>query len=372
MALAGANGGRDIRKGPMHFLWPHMLWLLLAVPVLVGAYVLALRRRAKGALRFATLSTLKDAMGPRQRFRRHVPPLIFLVAMVAAIFAMARPSAVITLPSDQRTIVLAMDVSLSMRAADILPTRMHASQAAAKAFVQQQPPDVRVAVVSFAGTASVVQPPTHNREDLVAAIDRLDLQRHTAIGSGILVSLATLFPEEREELEAMLMGSGGPSRDAHRGGAALGRAGKADKADKKAAAPVAPGSYASAAIILLTDGRRTMGPDSLDAARVAADHGVRVYTVGFGTAEGAAANVDGYSIYMRFDEETLRAIADITRADYFHAQSASDLKQVYERLNAKFVLEKKETEISALASAAAVVLMIAAAALSLSWFSRIV
>ncbi len=351
----------------MHFLWPHMLWLLLAVPALVAAYALALRRRAKRALRFATLSTLKDAMGPRQRFRRHVPPLIFLVAMVAAIIAIARPSAVITLPSDQRTIVLAMDVSLSMRADDIPPTRMQASQAAAKAFVQDQPPDVRVAIVSFAGTASVVQPPTHNREDLIAAIERLDLQRHTAIGSGILVSLATLFPEEREELEAMLMGSGGP-RETQRG-AALGRAGREDK---KAAPPLAPGSYASAAIILLTDGRRTMGPDSLDAARVAADHGVRVYTVGFGTAEGAAANIDGYSIYMRFDEETLRAIADITRAEYFQAASATDLTKIYERLNAKFMFEKKETEISAVASAAAGALLIAAAALSLSWFSRIV
>jgi len=351
----------------MRFLWPHMLWLLLAVPALVGAYVLALKRRAKGALRFATLSTLKDAMGPRQRFRRHVPPLIFLVALIAVIIAMARPSAVVTLPSDQRTIVLAIDVSLSMRAADILPSRLQAAQVAAKAFVQEQPADVRVAIVSFAGTASVVQPPTHNRDDLIAAIDRLDLQRNTAIGSGILVSLATLFPDERADLEALLMGSGS-SRDAQRG-AALGRAGKAEK---KATPRAAPGSYASAAIILLTDGRRTMGPDSLDAARVAADHGVRVYTVGFGTAEGAAANVDGYSIYMRFDEETLRAIADVTRAEYFHAGSAADLKQVYERLNAKFVLEKKETEISALVSAAAGVLLIAAAALSLAWFSRIV
>ena len=355
----------------MRFLWPHMLWLLLVVPLLVGAYVLALRRRAKGALRFASLDTLKDAMGPRQRFRRHVPPLVFLIALIAAIVAIARPSAVITLPSDHRTIVLAMDVSLSMRAADIPPSRMQASQAAAKAFVQEQPPDVRVAIVSFAGTASVVAPPTHNRDELVEAIDRLDLQRNTAIGSGIIVSLATLFPDERAELESLLMGSGSSRERAL--GTALGRGGKKDeKDDKKTAPPVAPASYASAAIILLTDGRRTMGPDSLDAARVAADHGVRVYTVGFGTAEGAAANVDGYSIYMRFDEETLRAIADITHAEYFHAGSAADLKQVYERLNANFVFEKKETEISALVSAAAGVLLIAAAALSLAWFSRIV
>ncbi len=348
----------------MHFLWPQMLWLLLAVPVLVGAYVVALRRRAKGALRFATVATLKDAMGPRQRFRRHVPPLLFLVAMIVVIVATARPSAVVTLPSDQRTIVLAIDVSLSMRAADILPSRLQAAQEAAKGFVNDQPADVRVAVVSFAGTASVVQPPTHNRDDLIAAIDRLDLQRNTAIGSGILVSLATLFPAEKAEIEALLMSSGG-------GRESRGQGLRTDKAEKKAA-PATPGSYASAAIILLTDGRRTMGPDSLDAAHVAADHGVRVYTVGFGTTEGAAANIDGYSIYMRFDEESLRGIADVTRAEYFHATSAADLKQVYEKLNAKYVLEKKETEISALVSAAAGVLLLAAAALSLAWFNRIV
>ena len=348
----------------MHFLWPQMLWLLLAVPVLVGAYVVALRRRAKGALRFATVATLKDAMGPRQRFRRHVPPLLFLIAMIVVIVATARPSAVVTLPSDQRTIVLAIDVSLSMRAADILPSRLQAAQEAAKGFVNDQPADVRVAVVSFAGTASVVQPPTHNRDDLIAAIDRLDLQRNTAIGSGILVSLATLFPAEKAEIEALLMSSGG-------GRESRGQGLRTGKAEKKAA-PATPGSYASAAIILLTDGRRTMGPDSLDAAHVAADHGVRVYTVGFGTTEGAAANIDGYSIYMRFDEESLRGIADVTRAEYFHATSAADLKQVYEKLNAKYVLEKKETEISALVSAAAGVLLLAAAALSLAWFNRIV
>jgi Ca-activated chloride channel family protein len=296
--------------------------------------------------------------------------------MIAAIIAIARPSAVVTLPSDSRTIVLAIDVSLSMRAADIQPSRLQAAQAAAKDFVNEQPSDVKIAVVSFAGTASVVQPPTHNHEDLIAAIDRLELQRNTAIGSGILVSLATLFPDEKPDFEAMLMSSGA-SRDPQRG-TPFGRAGKgdksdkSDKADKKAPAAVPPGSYASGAIILLTDGRRTMGPDSLDAARVAADHGVRVYTLGLGTAEGASANVDGYSIYMRFDEETLRAIADVTRAEYFQATSVADLTKVYQKLNAKFVLEKKETEISAIVSAAVGVLLLASAALSLAWFNRLV
>ncbi len=355
----------------MTFLWPEILWLLAAAPVLVGIYVLALRRRKKGAVRYASLSLVREAIGPGQRFRRHVPPLLFLLAMIAAIVAIARPSAVITLPSEQRVIVMAIDVSLSMRATDVEPSRFIAAKDAAKAFVQEQPKDVRIAVVSFAGTASVVQAPTQNREDLVAAIDRLELQRHTATGSAIIVSLAALFPDDGIDIETILFGAR-PSPDGGRPGS-LDRARKAEKdKEKKQLAPVPPGSNPSSAIILLTDGRRTTGPDPIDAARMAAERGVRVYTVGFGTKEGSSVSIDGWSIYMRFDEEALKAIADITRAEYFHAASAGDLKKVYDTLNAKFVLERKETEITAIAIALAAVLAVVSGALSILWFSRIV
>ena len=349
----------------MKFLWPEALWLLLAAPALVGAYVFLLRRKKKDAIRYASLSLVKAAIGPGQRFRRHLPPLLFLFAMIASIVAMARPSAVITLPSEQRTIILAIDVSLSMRAADVEPNRLAAAQEAAKAFVQEQPSDVRIGIVSFAGTASVVQSPTRNRDDLVAAIDRLQLQRHTAIGSGIIVALAALFPDAGIDLESLLFG-GRQSRD----GGRPAPADKARTAETKPFTPVPPGSYASGAIILLTDGRRTMGPDPADAARMAAERGVRVYTVGFGTAGGGMADVGGWSVYMRFDEETLKAVADLTRAEYFYAGSAADLKKVYQQLNAQLVLERKETEISALATAVAAVLALAAAALSVLWFNR--
>jgi len=285
--------------------------------------------------------------------------------MIASIVAIARPSAVITLPSEQRTIILAIDVSLSMRAADVEPNRLAAAQEAAKAFVQEQPSDVRIGIVSFAGTASVVQSPTRNRDDLVAAIDRLQLQRHTAIGSGIIVALAALFPDAGIDLESLLFG-GRQSRD----GGRPAPADKARTAETKPFTPVPPGSHPSAAIILLTDGRRTMGPDPADAARMAAERGVRVYTVGFGTAGGGMADVGGWSVYMRFDEETLKAVADLTRAEYFYAGSAADLKKVYQQLNAQLVLERKETEISALATAVAAVLALAAAALSVLWFNR--
>jgi Ca-activated chloride channel family protein len=307
-------------------------------------------------------------MSPTQRFRRHIPPLLFLLAIVGALIAVARPSAIVTLPSDARTIILAMDVSLSMRATDIDPNRIVAAQNAAKAFVTELPQDIRAGIVTFAGTASVVQPPTQNREDLIAAIDRFQLQRHTAIGSGIIVALATLFPEEGIDLESAVFGNNFGSRDNSR----RNTPDRTQKAEKKPFKAVPAGSYTSAAIILLTDGRRTTGPDPLDAARMAADHGVRVFTVGFGSAAGGAVDIDGMSIYMRFDEETLKGIAGLTQAEYFHAGSAGDLKKIYEGLNVRFALERKETEITALFTAVAALLAVASATLSLLWFNRIV
>ena len=195
----------------MSFVWPQYLWLLLVVPVLVAAYVAVLRRK-KAAVRYANLGLVKAAIGPAQRFRRHVPPLLFLLALVAALLAdrAAERDRHAALRRAHRR--LAMDVSLSMRATDVDPNRIIAAQTAAKSFVQDLPQDIRAGIVTFAGTALVVQPPTQNREDLVAAIDRFELQRHTAIGSGIIVSLATLFPDEGIDLEQALFGNGFGSR----------------------------------------------------------------------------------------------------------------------------------------------------------------
>jgi Ca-activated chloride channel family protein len=350
----------------MSFDSPQLLWLLLAVPALVAAYFWALSRKKRIALRYANLGAIKEALGPGQRLRRHLPPLLFLFAMIVAIVAIARPQAVVTLPSDQRTILLVMDVSLSMRAQDVQPSRIQAAQEAAKSFVKEQPADVRIGIVTFAGTASVAQPPTRNHDDLIAAIDRFELQRHTAIGSGLIVGLATLFPEEGIDLESLVYKGGLRS-----GGGKAPPIDRAAKPEPKPFKPVPPGSYASAAIILLTDGRRTTGPDSLDAARMAAERGVRVFTVGFGTPGGGTASFDGYSMYMAFDEETLKAIAEITHGEYFQASTAAELAKIYERLNTRFVLEKKETEVTALAAAAAAGLLLAAALLSLAWTNRL-
>ncbi len=349
----------------MKFMWPQMLWLLLAVPLLVTAYVALLRRRKKAALRFASLGVIKEAIGPAQRFRRHVPPLLFLLAVTALIVAVAGPNAVITLPSQQQTIVMVMDVSLSMGARDVDPNRLTAAQLAAKAFVEDHPPDVRIGIVSFGATASLVQPPTQNREDLLAAIDRFQLQRGTATGSALYVALQTLFPDEGIDLESLLF-KGAWSRTNPMGTSLDTK----PKPAKKEFKPVEPGSYGSGVIILLSDGRRTTGPDPLDAAHLAADHGVRVFTVGFGTAEGGSIGFEGWSAFVRLDEETLKAVADITRGEYFYAGSAADLRKVYQGLTAKLVLEKKDTEISFLFAAAATALLLCAMLLSLLWFNR--
>jgi Ca-activated chloride channel family protein len=346
----------------MTYQWPEMLLLLLAPPLLVAAYVWLLRRRKKNAMRYASLSLMKVALGPAHRVRRHVPPLLFLLAVIVSIIAIARPSAVITLPSQQQTIMLAMDVSLSMGAKDVDPNRLTAAQLAAKTFVEEYPADTRIGIVAFGATASLVQSPTQNHEDLIAAIDRFQLQRGTAIGSGIIVALATIFPDAGIDVSSLIYGRNAPR------GIPLDQAGKAENPVFK---PVPPGSYSSAAIILLTDGQRTTGPDSIEAARMAADRGVRVFTVGFGTTGGETIGFEGWSMRVRLDEESLKAIAKMTHGEYFYAGTATDLKKVYESLNARLVLEKKDMEISALFSAAAAVAALVSAVLSLLWFNRI-
>jgi Ca-activated chloride channel family protein len=345
----------------MNFLWPEFLWLLLALPLLVLLYLWLMRRKKKLAVRYASLSIVKEAMGAGQGFRRHVPPLLFLLAMAAMLVAASRPTAVVTLPSQQQTIILAMDVSGSMRATDVQPNRLEAAQNAAKAFIKELPRHVKVGIVAFAGSAQVAQLPTVNREDLVTAIDRFQLQRATATGNAIVISLATLFPDQGIELAAMQGG-----RDRQRGFAIDG-----EKKEKKEFTPVAPGSYTSAAVIMLTDGQRTTGVDPLEAAKMASDRGVRVYTVGIGTVDGETIGFEGWSMRVRLDEDTLKGIANKTSAEYYYAGTAQDLKKVYETLSSRLTVEKKETEISGLLALAAAALALLSAGLSLLWFNRI-
>jgi Ca-activated chloride channel family protein len=343
----------------MNFLWPDLLWSLLLLPVLVLLYLWLLRKRRRSPVRLASVAVVKAALGKGPGWRRHVPPLLLLLAIGTLLVAMARPIAVLTLPLSQRTIILAIDVSGSMRAADVQPNRLVAAQEAAKAFVHDLPREVRVGVVSFAGTAAVVQAPTTSREDIIAAIDRFQLQRGTATGSGIILSLATLFPDAGIEIQNVTGQRNMPPSPLD------------EKKEKTEFVPVPPGSFNSAAVIMLTDGQRTTGPDPLEASKMAADRGVRVYTVGIGTTAGETIGFEGWSMRVRLDEATLKNIAALTLGEYFYAGTAEDLKQVYQSLSSRLVVEKKETEITAFFAAAGALLAMLGAGLSVWWFGRI-
>jgi Ca-activated chloride channel homolog len=355
------------------FAWPVALWLLLLVPLLIAVYLLLLRRR-RSALRYPNLALIKlAAQGPS--WRRHVPPALMLLAFTLLLLAMARPSAEVSLPSRVATVMLVMDVSGSMRATDVNPSRIMAAETAAKAYVKDQPRDVRIGIVAFAATALLVQSPTTDHPALNAAIDRFELQRGTAVGSGIMVALSTLFPQENfpiNQFNSSNFGGYGrfgnyDFRDRY-GGVSLGQ--RATAPPKKHV-PVEPGSYKNAVAILLTDGQTNAGYDPVEAARVASEYGLRVYTVGFGTANGNIVGFGGWSMRAQLDEVALKKIADMTKARYFHATSAEDLKAVYDVLSRQLVVETREMEITAFFAALAALVMMTAAGLSLAWFHRV-
>lgn len=362
------------------FQWPHLLWLLLLGPLLVGVYILILRRRKKAALRYGNMGILKQAVGAANR-RRHVPAALMLAALMLLIVGMARPSALVSLPSNRATVILAMDVSGSMRAADVRPSRIAAAQTAAKQYVKDQPREVLIGIVAFAATALLVQTPTTDRAALTAAIERFDLQRGTAVGSGILTAMSTLFPQEDFPITRLSAEGGygyggrygydryGGYGSRFGGGVPLG--GRREAGPKKAHIPVEPGSYKNAVIILLTDGATNAGYDPIEAARIASNYGVRVYTVGFGTSKGNIVGFGGFSMRAQLDEDSLKKISDMTRGRYFHATNGEDLRAVYANLGRQLVMETREMEITSFFAAAAALLMVIAAFLSLLWFGRL-
>jgi Ca-activated chloride channel family protein len=349
----------------MHFIWSQALWALLSLPLLIILYMWILRRRRSYAVQFSSLQIVRGAVSWRTRYRRHIPPLLILMAIIVGIIGLARPTATVTLPADYMTLVMAVDVSRSMLAEDVEPNRIKAAQAAVKEFIRELPVDIRVGIVSFAGTAQVVQAVSESRTDLIEAIDRFQLQRGTATGSGLLLALATLMPDAGINLESAIYGES----------FTRGSSGNSSPLEiKKPVVPFKPvpaGSYSSGAIVLLSDGRRTTGPDPLEAARRVAERGVKVYTVAFGTPSGFIPGYEGYSFYARVDEEALQGIAKITQGEFFRASNGQDLQQIYEHLSAKFRLETKETEVSVLFAGGSVLLMLAAFILSLWWFKRI-
>lgn len=342
----------------MDFLWPRNLWLLLALPVLPALY-LWLLRRPKPALRVSDLGVVRRASS--RQWRRHVPPALMLLALAVLLLALARPTARVTLPWARTTVLLAIDVSLSMRVKDVKPTRMVAAQEAARSFLHEVPRHIDVGIVTFAGSAQVAQQATFDRPALIGAIDAIQMQIGTAIGSAIVLCLAELFPDHGIDLGAMNFG---PRRQAR-------SLDDKDKPPPKPIEPVAPGSHDAAAIILLSDGRRTTGVDTLEAAKMAADRGVRIYVVGLGTLDGHVAEGEGMAIYLKLDEPTLREVARLTGGEYFHAGTAEALRAVYQKLGSRLQTQTRDTELTALLALLAAVLIVAGASLSLLWFGRV-
>jgi Ca-activated chloride channel homolog len=355
----------------MHFIWPEGLWLLLLIPLLVVGYIWALRRKRMALVHYPSLDLIRPALGTLGRVRRHIPPALLLVALTLVFLGAARPSARVSLPADYLTLVMAMDVSRSMLAEDVPPNRIGAAQQAAKNFLQDLPAHVRVAIVTFAANAQLVQTATDQKEALQAAIDGFQLQRGTATGSGLLVALNTLLPESAIDLESVLYGAEfklGQLRP--QGGVGAGRA-LDPRADKTVAAvekPAPVGSYTAGAVILLSDGRRTVGPDPSEVAKWAASKGVRVYTVAFGTPNGFIPGLEGYSFYAKVDEEALQDVASTTGGEFFRATNASELASIYQHLSSKFTLERRDTEVTALFAAVAFLLGLLALVLSMRWY----
>lgn len=341
-----------------------MLFFLAAVPLLMALYIMVLRRRRSGALRYGSLTAIKAAGAQVSRVKRHLPAGLLLLAITMLLLSLGRPHTYLTLPIQRGTVILAMDISGSMRATDVQPNRLEASQTAARAFVEAQPRDIRIGVVAFAGTSSVVQAPTFDRQEIFESIERFQFQQGTAVGSGLLTSLMTVY--EGSELQIEILPPDTSGRDRRN------PFGMIRDIETSGYVPVEPGSYESAVVILLTDGQTTTGPDPLQAADLAANLGVRVYTVGLGTEEGSIISFFGRRMRVQLDEATLEEIAERTRGGYFRADSESGLTEIYESIGTQLIEEREETEITFAFAALGALLAMLAALFSLLWFGKLV
>jgi Ca-activated chloride channel family protein len=338
----------------MSFLWSGMLWMLWVVPLILLCYLLLYRRRKKYALRYSSLFLIRAAVGRRSGIRRYIPPVLFLISLVSLVLALARPEATVITPSQRATVILTLDVSRSMLAGDVLPTRLEAAKKAAVSFVDRQPVNVDIGVVAFSGNAAIVQEPTRDREAVVASIQRLTVQSRTAIGSAILTSLETIFEEPGVQSKPgsndNVLGSTEPT---------------------PVFTPVPRGTFVPAVIILLSDGVSNTGPLPLDVVQQAANRGVRIYTVGLGSSTGTPAPFGGYRMMMRLDENTLKSIAGITEGKYFKATSETDLLEIYNDLSTQLVFKPERIEITAWFAALAVAFALAAQIFSWLWFNQL-
>lgn len=342
----------------MSFIWPTMLICLLSLPVFVLLYVQLQRRRKRIAARYGSLGLLQQTGGREIGLRRHVPSALFLVGLAILVFGLARPQAVVSVPRLEGTVILAFDVSGSMAADDIKPTRMEAAKAAARDFVQNQPSSVQIGVVAFSDSGFSVQPPTNDQDLILAAIDRLAPQRGTSLANGILVSLNTI---------AMRL-NGGPPPQVEGEPSHLT---DLTPAPTLTLTPVPRGAYVPAVMVLLTDGENNESPDPLAAAQTAADHGVRIYTVGLGSPTGTTLHINGFTVHTQLDETMLEQIAQITGGTYYNAESEQDLRKVYDELDTQLVVKPEKMEITSIFAGASILVLLIAGVFSLLWFGRL-
>jgi len=360
----------------MEMLWPASLFLLAVIPLLVAAYILVLRRRRRFAVRFSSLSLIREALPHQSWLRRHLPFGLFIVALTSLVLALGRPVSIISVPTNQTTIILTIDVSGSMRFNDIQPSRLAAAEDAAISFIQRQGSQTQIGLVAFSGYAELVQPPTTDQEALQAAVESLTTGRATAIGGGILKSIDAI-----SQIDPNVPAS------------------TSDSSGAVEPAPPPKGAYVPDIIVLLTDGVSNAGPLPLDAAQQAVNRGIRVYTIGFGTEAGptnfgrgdqrggggggpfgngnrgggggpqgfGGGGPGGYGGRRGIDEATLKQIADITGGAYYAASSASDLNDVFRNLPTYLITKHEVTEISFIFAAIGALLAAGAVVLSLLW-----
>jgi Ca-activated chloride channel homolog len=322
---------------------PWMLLGLVLVPCLVAAYWWMLSRRAERAARLAS-EGLAPTGAQRVRWRRHIPFALFALALALIGFGLARPTVSMALPEREGTVILAFDVSNSMRARDLDPTRLAAAKKAALAFVEQQPRTIRIGVVAFGDSAVTVLRPSTVREDVVAAIERLSVGGGTSLGQGLFASLRAIAGKPLTIDESALDSD----------------TGKVDI-----------GFFGSSAIVLLSDGENTSRPDPLDIAELASTAGVRVHAIGLRTKQGTVIEVDGFNIATALDEELLKKIAAVTDGTYDHAADAAALAKIYDSIDLEFKSTTKPREVTALFAAAGGLLLVVGSLLSIGWFGRV-
>jgi len=328
----------------MSFLWPSILVLYLLIPALIAGYLWMLRRPARERVRFPHVDLVARAAAAGGQWRRHVPAVLFLLTLCGIIFTLARPVAPVPVPDNRTTVMLSIDVSRSMMAHDVVPTRLDAAKKAAIEFVRSLPGGAKVGLVSFSSYATLVTPPTDDHDRVIKAINSLNLEFATAIGDGLLEALYALPGRQRPENPP----TPGPE-----------------------ATPVDPSRLPPATVVLLSDGQSNRGTPPEDAAVVARQWHVKVYTVGLGSPEGTFLELGGRSIFVRLDEETLKEIAEVTGGAYWRVASTTELSRVYSRLGRSIGWERKPVEVSGLVSVVAAGLFVATVTVSLFWMHRL-